>query len=227
MSIPQHIAIIMDGNGRWAKNIGKERTHGHYHGALNIRRIAIKAHHLGIKVLTLYAFSTENWKRPKSEVSFIMDLPRVFLQKYLQELIDNDICIQFIGDWKNLPSSTVKICEELLEKTKNNQGLKLVLAINYGSKQEIVKAVNEFIIQNPNTMISESQLESFLDTSHLPPVDLCIRTSGEKRLSNFLLWQLAYSELVFSPLHWPEFTEQDFEDTLTEYESRQRRYGGL
>lgn len=227
MSIPQHIAIIMDGNGRWAKNIGKERTHGHYHGALNIRRIAIKAHHLGIKVLTLYAFSTENWKRPESEVSFIMDLPRVFLQKYLQELIDNDICIQFIGDWKNLPSSTVKICEELLEKTKNNQGLKLVLAINYGSKQEIVKAVNEFIIQNPNTMICESQLESFLDTSHLPPVDLCIRTSGEKRLSNFLLWQLAYSELVFSPLHWPEFTEQDFEDTLTEYESRQRRYGGL
>lgn len=227
MNIPQHIAIIMDGNGRWAKSIGKERTHGHYHGAINIRKIAIKAHHLGIKVLTLYAFSTENWKRPKSEVSFIMDLPRVFLQKYLQELIDNDICIQFIGDWKNLPLSTVKICEELLEKTKDNQGLKLVLAINYGSKQEIVKAVNDFISNNPNAMIDESQLESFLSTSHLPPIDLCIRTSGEKRLSNFLLWQLAYSELVFSPLHWPEFTEQDFENTLIEYESRQRRYGGL
>jgi undecaprenyl diphosphate synthase len=227
MSIPQHVAIIMDGNGRWAKQQGKERTHGHYHGAINIRNIAIKAHQMGVKVLTLFAFSTENWKRPENEVSFIMDLPRVFLNDYLQELLDNHICIQFIGEWEKLPTSTVKICRDLLEKTKKNEGLKLVLAINYGAKSEIVHAVNEFITHHPQMLIDEELLEAHLYTSHLPPVDLCIRTSGEKRLSNFLLWQLAYSELVFCPLHWPEFTQLDFENTLIEFEARHRRYGGL
>lgn len=227
MSIPQHVAIIMDGNGRWAKQQGKERTHGHYHGAINIRNIAIKAHQMGVKVLTLFAFSTENWKRPENEVSFIMDLPRVFLNDYLQELLDNDICIQFIGEWEKLPTSTVKICRDLLEKTKYNEGLKLVLALNYGAKSEIVHAVNEFITYHPQMLIDEELLEAHLYTSHLPPVDLCIRTSGEKRLSNFLLWQLAYSELVFCPLHWPEFTQLDFENTLAEFEARHRRYGGL
>jgi undecaprenyl diphosphate synthase len=227
MSIPQHVAIIMDGNGRWAKQQGKERTHGHYHGTINIRNIAIKAHQMGIKVLTLFAFSTENWKRPENEVSFILDLPRVFLNQYLKELLDNQICIEFIGEWEKLPASTVRICTDLLEKTKHNQGLKLVLALNYGSKAEIVHAVNEFISHHPQMLIDEETLEAHLYTSHLPAVDLCIRTSGEKRLSNFLLWQLAYSELVFCPLHWPEFTQQDFENTLKEYESRHRRYGGL
>ncbi len=227
MSLPQHVAVIMDGNGRWAKSQGRERTHGHYHGAINIRNIAIRAQDLGIKVLTLFAFSTENWKRPDSEVSFIMDLPRVFLNQYLKELIDNDICIEFIGDWKKLPTTTVKICEDIIDKTKDNQGLKLVLALNYGSKQEIVMAVNSFITNHPHLPIDEEMLESFLYTSHLPAVDLCIRTSGEKRLSNFLLWQLAYSELVFCPLHWPEFTENDFENTIREYEKRHRRFGGL
>lgn len=227
MSIPQHVAIIMDGNGRWAAGQGKERTHGHYHGAINIRNITIKANEMGVKVLTLFAFSTENWKRPKTEVSFIMDLPRVFLNQYLQELLDNDICIEFIGDWQSLPSSTVKICRDLLEKTKNNQGLKLVFAINYGSKAEIIHAVNQFMQHHPNMPINESMLESYLYTSHLPAVDLCIRTSGEQRLSNFLLWQLAYSELIFCPLHWPEFTQKDFEYTIQEFGSRHRRYGGL
>lgn len=227
MNIPQHVAIIMDGNGRWAANQGKERTFGHYHGALNIRNIAIKASHMGVKVLTLFAFSTENWKRSKSEVSFIMDLPRVFLNNYLQELLENNVCIQFIGDWENLPTATVKVCRQLIAKTSGNQGLKLVLAINYGSKAEIVNAVNRFMTQHPGMLIDESMLESYLYTSSLPAIDLCIRTSGEQRLSNFLLWQLAYSELLFSSKHWPEYSDSDFEASLREFTTRQRRYGGV
>lgn len=227
MNIPQHVAIIMDGNGRWAVNQGKERTFGHYHGAINIRNIAIKAHQMGVKVLTLYAFSTENWKRCTSEVSFIMDLPRVFLNNYLQELIDNNVSIHFIGDWEKLPHATVKICRQLIEKTHNKQGLKLVLAINYGSKAEIVNAVNRFMSNHPGMLIDENMLESYLYTADLPPIDLCIRTSGEQRLSNFLLWQLAYSELIFSPKHWPEYSASDFEISLHEFANRQRRYGGV
>jgi undecaprenyl diphosphate synthase len=221
-----HVAIIMDGNGRWAKAQNKDRTYGHQVGTKNVRNIAIKANELNIQALTLYAFSTENWARPKKEVSFLMGLPKIFVNDYLDELIENNIKLTAIGNWQEMPKATVKVLEKAIKATKNNTGLILNLAMNYGSKSEIVQAVNNTLMKKQGP-ISEEDIEKALMTSDLPPVDLCIRTGGDKRLSNFLLWQLAYSELAFVDVAWPDFDGQLFEQLVNKYLEVERRFGGL
>ena len=203
---PRHIAIIMDGNGRWAKARNKDRTFGHLEGSKNVRRIALAANKMNIEALTLYAFSTENWARPKAEVSYLMKLPKIFLDEYLQELMENNVKIETIGHMEGLPKATIAVFDYAKKQTENNTGLILNFALNYGSKNEIVEAVN---------------------LHHLPAIDLCIRTSGEQRLSNFLLWQLAYSELYFTEAAWPDFDQSELEKAVAWYQGRQRRFGGL
>ena len=222
----QHVAIIMDGNGRWAKAQNKDRTYGHQVGTRNVRNIAKKASDMGIKALTLYAFSTENWARPKKEVTFLMKLPKVFIDDYLQDLMDNNIKLITIGQWQELPKATVSVLRRAMEATKDNTGLILNFAMNYGSKNEIVHAVNELIAQH-KTSITQEDLEGALMTAKLPPIDLCIRTGGEQRLSNFLLWQLAYSELYFTDVPWPSFSEGHLEQAIESFKERDRRFGGL
>lgn len=221
-----HVAIIMDGNGRWAQAQNKDRTFGHQVGTKNVRNIAIKANELNIKALTLYAFSTENWARPKKEVSFLMGLPQVFVNDYLDELIENNIKLTAIGNWQTMPKGTVKVLEKAMKATEDNTGLTLNLAMNYGSKKEIVQAVNT-LIQQGKTIINEEDIESALMTANLPPIDLCIRTGGDQRLSNFLLWQLAYSELAFVDVAWPDFDGELLEQLVKEFAQVERRFGGL
>jgi undecaprenyl diphosphate synthase len=222
----QHVAIIMDGNGRWAKAQNKDRTYGHQVGTRNVRNIAKKASDLNIKALTLYAFSTENWARPKKEVTFLMKLPKLFIDDYLQDLMENNIKLIVIGQWHELPKATVSVLKRAMEATKDNTGLILNFAMNYGSKNEIVHAVNHLISQHKSS-ITQEDLESALMTADLPPIDLCIRTGGEQRLSNFLLWQLAYSELYFTDVPWPAFSEEHLEQAIESFKERDRRFGGL
>lgn len=227
----KHVAIIMDGNGRWAKAQQKERTFGHQQGSEKVREIAIAANDLGIEVLTLYAFSTENWKRPKEEVDFLMKLPDVFFNRFLKELMDKNIRIQTIGELDAFPDSTRDVLLRAIAATRNNTGMILCFAMNYGAKREIVlaaqayhQAVTDGIME---AEITEIQFEQFLMTKDYPPVDVCIRTSGEQRLSNFLMWQLAYAELVFDPIPWPDFTASHFKDVVLDVQRRDRRFGGL
>lgn len=210
MVIPQHVAIIMDGNGRWAKKQNKPRSYGHLIGTDNVRNIAIKADELGVKVLTLYAFSTENWKRPKDEIDYLMSLPAVFIDKFLKELMERNIRIETIGDISALPVNTLNVIRRAMEKTGSNDGMVLVLALNYGGRSDIVQAVNEVIKAGNVTSISEQDISENISTRNYPDVDLMIRTSLDYRISNFLLWQLSYSELVFVDCYWPEFDEKDF-----------------
>lgn len=232
MSYPQHIAIIMDGNGRWAKKQGKPRTAGHYKGSENVRDIAIAANDLGVKVLTLYAFSTENWSRPEDEVNYLMKLPSVFFEAYLKELMKNNIRIAFIGEMDKFPVETRKVMENAIEKTKENTGLILNFALNYGSRREITLAVQKIASEvKDGTLgvsdINEQVIENHLMTADYPAIDLMIRTSGECRLSNFLLWQLAYAEFYFTEVSWPEFTKEELVKALDIYANRHRRFGGL
>ncbi|MBQ7891390.1 MAG: isoprenyl transferase [Erysipelotrichaceae bacterium] len=232
MNYPQHIAIIMDGNGRWAKKQGKPRTAGHYKGSENVRDIAIAANDLGVKVLTLYAFSTENWSRPEDEVNYLMKLPSVFFEAYLKELMKNNIRIAFIGEMDKFPAETRKVMENAIEKTKDNTGLILNFALNYGSRREITLAVQKIASEvKDGTLevgdINEQVIENHLMTADYPAIDLMIRTSGECRLSNFLLWQLAYSEFYFTEVSWPEFTKEELVKALDIYANRHRRFGGL
>lgn len=232
MSYPQHIAIIMDGNGRWAKKQGKPRTAGHYKGSENVRDIAIAANDLGVKVLTLYAFSTENWSRPEDEVNYLMKLPSVFFEAYLKELMKNNIRIAFIGEMDKFPAETRKVMENAIEKTKENTGLILNFALNYGSRREITLAVQKIASEvKEGTLevsdINEQVIENHLMTADYPAIDLMIRTSGECRLSNFLLWQLAYAEFYFTEVSWPEFTKEELVKALDIYANRHRRFGGL
>ena len=229
---PKHIAIIMDGNGRWAKKQGKPRTAGHYKGSENVRDIAIAANDLGVKVLTLYAFSTENWARPEDEVNYLMKLPSVFFEAYLTELMKNNIRIAFIGELDKFPEATRKVMVNAIEKTKNNTGLVLNFALNYGSRREITLAVQKIAekVSNGDVLpneITEQMIDENLMTSAYPAIDLMIRTSGELRLSNFLLWQLAYAEFYFTDISWPEFTKEELVKALETYTSRHRRFGGL
>ena len=224
--MPKHIAIIMDGNGRWAKARNKERTFGHVEGTKNVLNIAIAAKDFGVKVLTLYAFSTENWARPKSEVAFLMKLPKVFIDEYLKELMDNNIKIQTIGHYQKLPKETVKVLDYAIAQTKNNDGMILNFALNYGSKDEIVHSVNTLLKQG-KTHVTMQDIEEHLMTADLLDVDLCIRTSGEQRLSNFLLWQLAYAELYFTDVAWPDFDKDQLALAINKYRHRERRFGGL
>lgn len=230
--IPEHIAIIMDGNGRWAKKRNLPRNLGHKAGGENVKVITKASKKLGVKYLTLYAFSTENWRRPEEEVSGLMDLLVFFLKNELKEMDENNVRVRSIGDIKRLPIKTRKVLEDSIEKTKNNDGLHLILALNYGSRNEItnaVKAITEQIKEgqlNPED-VNEALIENHLYTSDLPDPDLLIRTSGEKRLSNYLLWQLAYTEFYFTDLYWPDFDETALNEAVEAYSKRQRRFGAL
>lgn len=231
-SVPQHIAIIMDGNGRWAQKRALPRVAGHHEGMKNIRTITRCANKVGIGVLTLYAFSTENWKRPRKEVEFLMRLPEEFLTSFLPELMELNIRVRMIGEIDALPTHTQKAVQNAMNTTANNTGMILNFALNYGSRREMVLSVQEIVTQVQNGTlsledISEETISNHLMTSQLPDPDLLIRTSGELRLSNFLLWQLAYSEFWFTDVHWPEFSDKDLLEAVESYQSRNRRYGGL
>ncbi|MEG0239841.1 isoprenyl transferase [Anaerorhabdus sp.] len=227
----KHVAIIMDGNGRWAKRQNKMRTQGHYQGSENVRNIAIAANDDGIEVLTLFAFSTENWKRPEEEVNYLMKLPAVFFQKFLKELMEKNIRIQMIGQMEGIPKETAKLFQKAIEDTKNNTGMILCFAMNYGSQREILLAAKEFakeVQEGKQTLdIDEKQFEQYLMTKDYPQIDCLIRTSGEYRISNFLLWQIAYSELIFVDETWPEFTPEEFNRCLEDFKKRDRRFGGI
>jgi undecaprenyl diphosphate synthase len=221
----KHVAIIMDGNGRWAQIQGKRRSAGHEAGAKSVEKITSYAAKIGLKYLTLYAFSTENWKRPKSEVVFLMNLLKRFLAKHLKTLKENNIRFETIGDLDKLEGKLQKEIENVKEQTKNNSGLTQVLAINYGSHDEITRACNKLIKSGQD--VTEHNLQINLDTKDFPCVDLLIRTGGEQRLSNFLLWQASYAELFFTKTLWPDFDEGEFEQIIKEYQKTQRKFGGL
>lgn len=227
----RHVAIIMDGNGRWAKAQGKPRTAGHLVGSDNVRTIAIAADQMGIEYLTLYAFSTENWKRSKDEVSYIMNLPAIFFKKYMKEFLDRGFRMNILGELDALPSSTRKVLEDAMEESKNNTGLNLNICMNYGSQREILLAAKKYAkdVQEGKADLSldEEGFEKYLMTSGFPPVDLLIRTSGEQRISNYLLWQIAYAELEFVDESWPEFTPDVLKRCLDEFGHRDRRFGGV
>lgn len=231
-SVPKHVAIIMDGNGRWAKSKGLPRIAGHKEGIRTVIEIARTANKLGINIVTLFAFSTENWKRPANEVSFLMDLPSEFLLDYLEELIENNVQIRIIGFDNQLPNRTLKAVREAEEKTKMNSGLILNFALNYGSRAEIIETTKKIandVCSNKIDIndIDDELFKKYLLTAEYPDPELLIRTSGELRISNFLLWQLAYSELWFTPVYWPDFNEQLFIDAIYEYQKRRRRFGGI
>lgn len=231
-NIPQHVAIIMDGNGRWAKKQGMPRIVGHQSGMKALKRATIAADDLGIKYLTLYAFSTENWTRPKDEVDFLMRLPVDFLAQELDELIEKNVCVRMMGYEENLPEHTVKALREAIRKTKDNTGLILTFALNYGSRSEITDAVKSIAQQVESGNLTTSDITPDLIEKHLlskdmPDPDLLIRTSGELRLSNFMLWQLAYTEMWFTDIYWPDFNREHLYEAVAEYQRRTRRYGGL
>ncbi|CAH1197790.1 Ditrans,polycis-undecaprenyl-diphosphate synthase ((2E,6E)-farnesyl-diphosphate specific) [Paenibacillus plantiphilus] len=230
--IPQHIAVIMDGNGRWAKSRGLPRMAGHHSGMKTVKRITMAADRLGVKYLTLYAFSTENWKRPKAEVEFLMKLPQEFLAIELKELIEKNVQVRMMGYKGDLPDHTLRAVEEAIKQTANNTGLVLNFALNYGSRKEMIEAVRLIgeEVQAGRLLpgdINDTHMEGSLLTAGIPNPDLLIRTSGELRISNFMLWQLAYSELWFTDVYWPEFTEEHFYEAVREYQRRVRRYGGV
>ncbi|MBQ7991677.1 MAG: isoprenyl transferase [Solobacterium sp.] len=228
----RHVAIIMDGNGRWAKAKGLPRTAGHKVGADNVRTIAIAANELGVKYLTLYAFSTENWKRSNDEVSYLMKLPAYLFKMYMKEFLERGFRIRLIGDLSALPEATRNVLLEAADESKDNTGLSLIIAINYGSRDEIRRGVVKIAEKvkngelNPQD-IEEETISASLDTADFPDVDLLIRTSGELRISNYLLWQIAYAELEFVPESWPEFTPEVLARCLEEYSHRDRRFGGV
>ena len=224
--LPAHIAIIMDGNGRWAKKRGLPRIMGHKEGIKAVKRVVKAARKYGIKYLTLYSFSTENWKRPEEEVRFLFRLMEERLQVEGKNLHKNNVKVLFIGRRDNLPSVLQKIMNDIEKLTKNNTGLNLIFAINYGSRQEIVDGVRKIIAEGTKK-ITEEDITNHLWTGNIPDPDLIIRTSGEKRLSNFLLWQAAYSELYFTPVLWPDFTEADLLKALFDFQRRKRRFGGV
>ncbi|CDQ40084.1 MULTISPECIES: isoprenyl transferase [Virgibacillus] len=229
---PDHVAIIMDGNGRWAKQRSLPRIAGHKEGVNSVVKVVRAAHQCNIKVLTLYAFSTENWKRPKKEIDFLMKLPKEFLHVHLPELMEKNVRIQTIGDFEALPKHTKDTIQHAMNKTKNNDGLLLNFALNYGSRDEIMHAIKKIMEDVNGAKISIDSLDEqvfskYLYTRGLSDPDLLIRTSGEQRLSNFLLWQLAYTEFWFTDVLWPDFSEEVFQQAIEEYQQRQRRYGGI
>ncbi len=228
----RHVAIIMDGNGRWAKAKGLPRTAGHKVGADNVRTIAIAANELGVKYLTLYAFSTENWKRSNDEVNYLMKLPAYLFRMYMKEFLERGFRIRLIGDLSALPDATRKVLLDAAEQSAANTGLSLIIAINYGSRDEIRRGVVSLAEKvKAGTLdpedITEESISASLDTADFPDVDLLIRTSGEQRISNYLLWQIAYAELEFVPESWPEFTPEVLARCLDEYSHRDRRFGGV
>lgn len=229
MNVPETVAIIMDGNGRWAKSKGLPRTAGHKKGADQIRTIALEANRLHIKKLILYAFSTENWKRPEDEISYLCKLPGIFFSKFINELMEKNIRVTFAGELERFPKETQKVIRKAVDQTKENTGLELCIAINYGARREIVLGIQQYareVLNNERENdLSEEEFSNYLFISE--NVDLLIRTSGEERISNFLLWQIAYAELIFTPVAWPDFDEEQFDLCMREYDQRDRRFGGL
>lgn len=227
-NIPEHVAIILDGNGRWATKRNKPRTFGHKKGAENVVDIAIHAKNRGVKYLTLYAFSTENWKRPASEVDYLMKLLISFVEKKLDQLMAEDCKINFLGDLSKIPENTRKAVEKALDKTKDNKSLFINIALNYGGRDEIVHAVKSIIDDGYLSKdIDEKLISKYLYTGNLPDPDLLIRPGGELRLSNFLIYQMAYTELYFTDCLWPDFDKDEFDKAIMEYTKRNRRFGDI
>lgn len=231
-SVPSHIAIIMDGNGRWANKRALPRVAGHHEGMKVVRKITRVANQLGVKVLTLYAFSTENWKRPKTEVDYLMKLPEEFLGTFLPELIEENVKVQMIGYKEELPPHTIGAVDKAIRETKDNTGLILNFALNYGSRAEIIEAVKSVLNDCKSGILNENEITEEIFAKHLmtkalPDPDLLIRTSGEIRLSNFMLWQLAYTEFWFTDVLWPDFTENHLLEAIEVFQNRQRRFGGV
>ena len=231
-NIPKHIAIIMDGNGRWAKKRKLPRSMGHKAGVETIRRILKEADRLGVKHMTLYAFSTENWKRPKEEVEALMKLLVQYLTNEVEGLHQNGVVLRILGDTNTLPTTVKNKIDEAIELTKDNKGIVLNVAFNYGGRDEIIRAVKNIVtdIKTGNIdedNINESLFSNYLYTKDSPDPDLIIRPSGEQRISNFLLWQCAYSEFWYSNVNWPDFREKDLQRAIYDYQNRDRRFGGV
>lgn len=232
MKIPQHIAIILDGNGRWAKSKGMPRNFGHTQGAKNVENICEVAYKMGVKYLTVYAFSTENWNRPDTEVAALMTLLRNYMKTCLKTAEKNRMRVRVLGDKSRLDEDIRTRIQELEDATKNNDGLNFQIALNYGSRDEMIRAMrlmNQDILDGKLKAedISEAVFENYLDTRGIPDPDLLIRTSGEQRLSNYLLWQLAYTEFYFADVHWPDFSKEELEKAIEQYNKRDRRYGKI
>ena len=230
MNVPRHIAIILDGNGRWAKRKGMPRGYGHVKGCENLEKVCEYARELGVKYLTVYAFSTENWKRPKDEVDALMKLLRNYMKTCLKTAEKNRMCVRVIGDKTGLDEDIRKRIDELEKATVHNDGLHFQIALNYGSRDEIIRAANRIMEEVKSGKLEPGQMDeeifsSYLDTKGIPDPDLLIRTSGEQRLSNFLLWQLAYTEFYTTDVHWPAFTKGELMKAIEAYNKRERRYG--
>ena len=232
MSVPNHIAIIMDGNGRWAKKRGLPRLMGHNAGMKSLKEIVRACSDMGVRYLTVYAFSTENWKRPDEEVSGIFKIMVKYIQKELAELKSENVKIQVIGEWEKIPEDARSSMQFALRETEANTGLQFQIALNYGGRREILDAVKELYRRTEKEggdidSIREEDIERYLSTAGSPDPDMIIRTGGELRLSNFMLWQCAYSELIFRDVYWPDFDKKELESCIAEFEQRHRRYGGL
>lgn len=232
MNVPQHIAIILDGNGRWAKAKGMPRTYGHTVGAKNVETICRAAHDLGVKYVTMYAFSTENWSRPDDEVKALMRLLGEYVKTCMKTAKKDNLRVRFIGDLTKLDEKLRKAIDELTEYSSQFDGLTLTIAINYGSRDEMTRAIRHLATDVKEDKlaidsIDEALFSSYLDTKDIPDPDFMIRTSGEQRLSNYLLWQLAYAEFYFTPVAWPDFTPDELKKAIEEYDKRNRRFGGI
>jgi undecaprenyl diphosphate synthase len=225
MSAIKHVAIIMDGNGRWANLRQHSRVWGHVRGSSVVAKIVEEADDLGLEALTLYAFSTENWSRPLLEVNSLFSLLKKFLKREKERILKNEIRFRVVGDVSRLPVGTQKLITDLMDETKNNKGIKLTFAFGYGGRSEILSAVNSYINENPGQGLTEADLEERLFAPDLGNVDLLIRTGGEKRISNFLLWQVAYAELYFTETKWPEFKREEFRKIIELVTKRERRFG--
>lgn len=230
MNVPKHVAIILDGNGRWAKSKGMPRNYGHAQGSKNVEIICEEAYRMGIQYLTVYAFSTENWNRPKDEVDALMKLLRNYMKTCLKTAEKNRMCVRVIGDKTGLDDDIRNRIEELETATVNNDGLHFQIALNYGSRDEIIRAVKKIMTDTEKgkllpEQMNEAVFANYLDTAGIPEPDLLIRTSGEERISNFLLWQLAYTEFYFTDVPWPAFTKEELVKAVEEYNRRDRRFG--
>lgn len=231
-NLPVHVAIIMDGNGRWAHRRGLPRLAGHHAGMKKVRDIIRACDDIGIEYLTLYAFSTENWKRPEKEIEYLMRLPEEFFRSEIDELVSRGVRVRFIGDTSKLPLYTQETVRRTLERTRNNQGMTVIFALNYGGRADIVEAVQRLLLQVQAgqiavTDVDESVIGELLSTQGIPDPDLVIRTSGELRISNFLIWQAAYAEFWFADVLWPDFDRLQLQEALSDYQRRKRRFGGL
>jgi undecaprenyl diphosphate synthase len=228
--LPKHVAVIMDGNGRWAKEKGKPRVFGHTNGVASVREVSEAAAEIGVKYVTLYAFSTENWNRPKYEVDALMTLLVTTIRKEIKTLNDNNIRLQAIGDIENLPKKCYQELLEAMDKTKDNSRMTLILALNYSGRWEITNAVKQISAavkagELSETDITDATIQKYLNTKDIPDPELLIRTSGESRVSNFLLWQIAYTEFCFLDLFWPDFRREHFYHALVDFQNRERRFG--